>query len=139
MKSTRRRFLHGIAAAAMLPDRVMSQPASRPPCAIRTITAGVDLARLGDLDSITRAIATLKSAKETFETAGFVVQTLRLALTPIVAATDPAGRSALLASLRALDSIAADAGALLSIGPVLTDDRLDPTLAGWVAELLQST
>jgi uncharacterized protein len=139
MNSTRRRFLHGIAAAALLPDRVMSQPAARPPCPIRTITAGVDLTRFTDLDAIGQAIATLKSAKETFEAAGFEVQTTRLALPPLVAAVDPAARPALLDTIRALDRAADEASAMLSIGPVLTDDRPDPTLAPWVAELLQTT
>jgi uncharacterized protein len=137
MSPTRRRFLHGIAAAALLPDRIMSQPVSRTP--IRTITAGVSLTRLTDLEAVSRAISVLKAAKETFEAAGFEVQTLRLALPPLVAAAEPAARPALLDTLRALDRAAADAGALISIGPVLTDDRLDAALAPWVAELLQTT
>jgi uncharacterized protein len=144
MSPTRRRFIRDMAAAVMLPlDRTLLQPVTpampTPPCAIRTITAGASLTRLTDTDGLTRTLATLAAAKESFERGGFEVQTLRVALPPLVAEAGIDARAGLLDPIRALDRLAVDAGALLSLGPVLTDNRADPSLAAWVAELLAST
>ena len=99
----------------------------------------MNLARFSDTTAFSRAVAMVGRAKGAFEQAGYEVQTTRVALPPLAASIAGADRRAAIAPLRALDRIAADAGALVNIGPVLVEDREDPSLAPWVAELLQTT
>jgi uncharacterized protein len=140
MQSGRRGFIRGVAAAALLPiERIVAQPPASPPAPIRTITVGAALTRLTDVEGVTRALATLAAAKEAFERAGYQVQTLRVALPPLVAAVDGAARRDLLEPLRAVDRLATEAGALVATGPVLIEDREDDGLAPWTTELLSST
>ena len=141
MHGGRRSFLRGVAAAALLPvERIVTQPpqpvAAPPP--IRTITAGVNITTLTDLESVARGLTLLAAAKEAFERGGYEVQTLRLALPPL-AAVDPGSRRALLEPLRAIDRRVTEASVLVATGPVLVDDRDEAELAPWVAELLSST
>jgi uncharacterized protein (UPF0210 family) len=140
MPGGRRSFIRRVAAAALLPiERIVAQPPASQPAPIRTITAGAPLTRLTDVDGVNRALSTLAAAKEAFERAGYEVQTLRLALPPLVAAADGGARRELLDPLRAIDRLATDAGVLVATGPVLIDDREDADLPAWVATLLSST
>lgn len=106
---------------------------------VRTITAGLALKSLEDLDAIAKTAALLGRARRQFEAAGYEVQTLRIATQPIMSAFDPDGRERALPALAALDQAVAKHEVILSLGPLVTDDRTDATLASWCAELVQRT
>ena len=95
--------------------------------------------RVSDLQSIDSALAVLARAKQRFEAEGYEVQTTRIATSPVVASLSPAARDAALGGLQALDALVESHGALVSIGPVLVEDRLDEALAPWSAELARTT
>jgi hypothetical protein len=139
VETTRREFLAGVglgAAAAALP---VSAQSIKPPFRVRTITAGVSLAGAEDLSAIDRALTMLTRAKARFEQAGYEVQTVRIATNPIVAAAGAAARRGMLPALEALDRAVSARQAVISIGPVLTEDRADAELPAWCAELVQRT
>src|SRR5689334_3480324 len=106
------------------------------PLRLRTITAGVELADVQDLAAVERALARVNRARKRAEEAGFEVQTVRVATNPIIASLVSAQRSSALAALEKIDAAAAAAGAVLSIGPILTADRFAPELGEWGAELV---
>ena len=106
---------------------------------IRTITAGVELKGAGDVAAIERALALAGRARKNAQDGGFEVQTMRVATNPIIAPLSAGQRDTALRDLQKLDALAQSAGAVLSIGPVLTDDRLDPSLAQWAVSLVRET
>jgi len=144
--STRRDFLAALGAAALAPSvprALFTPPAPKPDAPrgviVRTITVGVALEQLSDRRAIERALASLARAKQRFQGEGYEVQTTRLTLPPLVAALGPDGRRAALADVGAIDSLCADAGTMLGLGPVQLADRMDDSLAPWAAELVRAT
>ena len=109
------------------------------PVRIRTITAGVGLRSLTDLQRVDAAIAMLQRAREVFADDGYEIQTLRIATTPLLARADARRRAAALADLRALDALVASRDARIGIGPVYTADQPDSAFADWAAELAATT
>jgi uncharacterized protein (UPF0210 family) len=144
---TRRRFLGALGAAAMVPGIGMTSTQQTNPGAarparrfrVRTVTAGVTLASIDDVGAVTRAAQALLRVRQRFVDEGYEVQTIRVATNPLVAALDRDARARQLASLVALDRAAGEHQALLSIGPVLTEDRADPDLAAWAADFAAAT
>jgi uncharacterized protein len=112
--------------------------ASRP-VRVRTITAGLELSPRGESRRIASTLEFLAAAKRSFVNAGYEVQTLRIATNPWLAVASPGDRRQLLERLRALDEIASEHGAVLSVGPVLTEDRADDSLAPWANDLIGTT
>jgi uncharacterized protein len=106
---------------------------------IRTLTAGVDLPSLDLVGPVEAALDLLARARRRIEEAGYVVQTRRVALPPLLAGLDPAARWTSLAHVRRLDALAGDRGALLSVGPVWTRDLPDPGVPRWIADLNGAT
>jgi hypothetical protein len=131
------RVASGAAAAekAAGPDKNVSQH----PMRIRTITAGVALSRLDDVGAVERALGRLSRARERMNGAGYEVQTIRVAITPLVAGLDAGQRRMAMSALEKIDATITAADALLSIGPLLTADRVDPELGKWAAELVRRT
>lgn len=115
-----------------------STPVVRP-LRVRTITAGVELSQRGESQQVEAALEFLGRAKRSYESAGYEVQTIRIATNPWIAGAAARERDQLLDRLRALDSLVASRGAILSIGPVLTEDRSDAHLAQWAGELVRTT
>lgn len=109
------------------------------PLRVRTITAGVELSQRGESQQLEAALEFLGRAKRSYENAGYEVQTIRIATNPWVAGAAARERDQLLDRLRALDTLVAGRGAILSIGPVLTEDRSDAHLAQWAGELVRTT
>ena len=141
---SRREVLSGLAtgvAAAGLPASAAAASREKAVSAlrIRTFTAGVELKDAADGAALERALAFAGRARHRAQEAGFEVQTIRVATNPLVAALSASQRDATLANLKKLDAIADGAGAVLSIGPVLTDDRYDPALAEWAVSLTRET
>jgi uncharacterized protein (UPF0210 family) len=109
------------------------------PVRVRTITAGVELTPALELDRVEAAVAFLARAKRTFESAGYEVQTLRVAVNPVIASLSPAARDKALDQLRRIDELVASQGVIFNIGPVVTDDRSDDSLVEWSQALVKAT
>src|ERR1051325_6619686 len=90
---------------------------------IRTITAGVNLKNTADLVTVKSAIGFLQRAKKKFEDEGYEIQTLRIATQPLPEYLNGKSRSEALADLKKIDEVVSAKGVILSIGPVITDDR----------------
>jgi uncharacterized protein (UPF0210 family) len=109
------------------------------PARVRALTAGVDLESLADLAPIDTALGLLARARARLEREGIAVQLARLSLPPLLARLDAAGRWTSLAHVRRLDALAAEAGVMLSLGPVAIDDTDDGALAAWIGDLNAAT
>jgi uncharacterized protein len=106
---------------------------------IRTVTAGVNLKNTTDVATIQSAIEFLQRAKKIFEDEGYEIQTLRIATQPLPEYLNGKSRLEALADLKRLDAIVSARNVLLSIGPVITDDRHDAEFPSWAAELVKQT
>ena len=106
---------------------------------IRTITAGVNLESTSDLRTLESAIEFLQRAKKRFEADGYEIQTVRIATQPLPEYLKGKSRSAVLADLKKIDELVSARNVILSIGPVITDDRHDPEFAAWAAQLVKET
>jgi len=142
-RQSRREFLETLTAAAVAPAvapslRVGVAPPPHP-FRVRTLTAGVDLPGLGDLGPIRKALTTLARGRKRLTGEGWEVQTVRIALPPVVAALSPAERRASLGTVRTLDELLRTEDAIASLGPVSVDDRDDDALPGWLAEVMATT
>ena len=115
------------------------EPASSRLLRIRTLTAGVPLTTLDDLAPVRAALDGLTRARERCVAAGYEVQTIRIALPPLIAAMTQEARDAARPALVALDTLVAGRGAVVSLGPVLMEDRADPMLATWAMHLVTET
>ena len=143
---SRRDFVSAIGAAGLLPvigslsDRSamgLNEPSGL--IRVRAITAGIATRSLSDLALVESALAMLERAKRRLRDAGYVVQTVRVATNPLLANVGASARVSSLESLRAIDRLAKERGAVLSVGPVLTRDEPDGELAAWVAEAVRTT
>jgi uncharacterized protein (UPF0210 family) len=118
-------------------------PATAPPAArslrIRTITAGVELSSITDLKRVEAAASLLDRAKKAFEADEYEVQTLRIAIPPIMAGAGYRAQEHALARLQALDELAVAGGVRVGIGPISSADELEPGLPAWAAELARTT
>ena len=90
--SSRRDVLIILGALALSSSRVIdfaSAKNSAPTNAlrVRTITAGVELSAALELDRVERALVFLGRAKESFVAAGYEVQTIRIAINPVITVT----------------------------------------------------
>src|SRR5438309_5291765 len=106
---------------------------------IRTITAGVNLRNTSDLATIEAAIGFLQRAKKKLEAEGYEIQTLRIATQPLPEYLNGKTRGEALADLRKIDEVISAKGVILSIGPVITDDRYDAEFASWATQLVKET
>ena len=106
---------------------------------IRTITAGVNLKSTSDLGTVESAIQFLRKARKKFEAEGYEIQTLRIATQPLPEYLSGKSRGEALADLKKIDQVVSAKNVLLSIGPVITDDRHDAEFPLWAAELVKET
>ena len=129
---------HGGAAAPPGPSRAAKN------FRIRALTAGVSISDFADTREIETTLDFLAAAKRSFETAGYVVETIRVALNPLLPAVSAAARASALPKLVALDALTAARGAVISIGPVFSardsdDDAAANSIAAWAADLVHAT
>ncbi len=143
--ASRRQLLTALGALS-LPLSIMTDllaasndRAALKPVRVRTITAGLELSPRGESKRIESTLDFLAAAKRAFVNAGYEVQTLRIATNPWLAGAAPRDRQQLLTRLRELDKIVTERGAILSVGPVLTEDRADDSLPEWSSELIATT
>jgi uncharacterized protein (UPF0210 family) len=120
-------------------DRPAASHAQAPRFRIRTLTAGVQLGSAVDIKPVETALAFLKTAKQRAIDAGYEVQTVRVAMNPMLLDAPARNRAGALPQLGAIDRLVADAGAVCSIGPVFSRGTPDKELAAWGAELIRTT
>ncbi|MET0536189.1 MAG: DUF711 family protein [Steroidobacter sp.] len=106
---------------------------------VRTVTAGVELSAALELDRVEKALGFLDRAKTSFEAAGYEVQTVRVAINPVIAGLDATARERALRRLEEIDQLVAAHGAIFNIGPILTENRADDALVEWSRQLVLST
>lgn len=106
---------------------------------VRTITFGTTLSDLRDLKTIFNAMESLQRARERFISAGYEVQTLRIALAPMISAMSHAAREDALGPLKQLDLLLQEQGIIMSLGPVSESDHDDAALADWASVLVRET
>jgi uncharacterized protein len=106
---------------------------------IRTITAGVNLDSTRDLKTIDSAIEFLQRTRKKFADEGYEIQTVRIATQPFSQYLNGKSRADALADLKKIDDVLSARNVILSIGPVITDDRHDPEFASWAAQLVKET
>lgn len=106
---------------------------------VRTITAGVELSAALELDRVEKALAFLGRAKGSFVAAGYEVQTIRVAINPVIAGMDAPSRERALQRLQEIDELVGAQGAIFNIGPILTANRADDELVAWSRELVRTT
>jgi hypothetical protein len=109
------------------------------PLRVRTITAALELSDVTELGRVEAAVKFLAQARETYQDSGYEVQTIRIATNPWAADANERERDEWLGKLHVLDELVANRGAILSIGPVLDEDRADTHLAEWASELVRTT
>lgn len=109
------------------------------PLRVRTLTAGLNLALPLDSDGIQRTIEVLERGRAAFEAEGYEVQTLRIATNPCLASMSASERDHALAALKQLDELAANAGVIVSVGPIQIHDAQDDRLVPWACELIALT
>jgi uncharacterized protein len=140
---TRRDALSILAAAALGAAAPRSDAAGTDHASrlfrVRTLTAGTPLQNLADLHAVESALDFLLMAKQRFEGAGYEVQTVRVALNPLLSGVSSAARMSALKDLRALDALVSGRGALLSIGPVFTAGDIDDHIGEWATQLVRET
>src|SRR5690349_18495534 len=98
------------------------------PVRVRTITAGVELTPALELERVEAAVAFLTRARRVLEGAGYELQVTRVAINPIIGSLAPAARDKALDQLRRIDELVGAHGAVVSTGPILTEDRSDDSL-----------
>jgi len=106
---------------------------------IRTITAGVNLESTSDLRTIASAIEFLQHARKKFEDEGYEIQTVRIATQPFSTYLNGKSQVGAIADLKKIDEMLSAKNVILSIGPVITDDRHDTDFASWATQLVQQT
>jgi uncharacterized protein len=106
---------------------------------VRTLTAGTPIVDFADTHSIEAALDFLASARRRFEEAGYIVQTTRVALNPLLVGASAGARADAIPKLVALDALAAAHGAVISIGPVFSAADADESIGTWALLLARST
>lgn len=136
--TTRRDVLNWLGAAGLSLSNVTVSAATNA-VRVRTITAGVELSPAIELDRVEAALAFLARARRAYQEAGYEVQTVRVAINPVIAALDSAARDRVLDKLQRLDQLVSAQGAIFNIGPILTENRSDDSLVAWSRELVKTT
>jgi uncharacterized protein (UPF0210 family) len=106
---------------------------------VRTITAGVAMQNLGEAGRVEAALNALLRSKKRFEERGYQVQTIRVVTPSLLANASIDQRKSALGDIRKLDSLAAEHGAVLSIGSILALDHVATDLASWASEVSRAT
>lgn len=106
---------------------------------VRALTAGTPIAGFADTHTVEAALDFLASARRRFEEAGYVVQTTRVALNPLLVGASAGARADAIPKLAALDALAAAHGAVISIGPVFSAGDVDESIGAWALQVAHAT
>jgi uncharacterized protein (UPF0210 family) len=110
-----------------------------PRFAIRTITAGVHIDPSDSLAPFESAVGFLEVARRRFEDGGWPVQSTRIATQPQSDLYRFLASERALQVLRDLDKAAADAGQIISLGPLVEDNEDATEFPAWSAALAAET
>lgn len=106
---------------------------------VRTITAGVTPPSLSDTVWLVKAIHFLMAAKKEVTSAGYEVQTLRVATSNLSTLLSGHTLDQTLEHLEVWDAIAARNGVILSIGQVLAPNQYQAGVGEWATKVVQHT
>ena len=106
---------------------------------IRTITAGINLLNIDDIDSLKEAIHFLKDAKMVFMSKGYEVQTIRLATQNLYEIINKIPDERTLRSLNHIDQICSENDILIAIGEIIPRNQYSDKTVDWVKELIEET
>ena len=106
---------------------------------VRTITAGLKMQNIADIDQAEAAVAFLNEARNTIAAEGHQVQTLRLATQPLQRYLPDWMNPDAIEAIQVLDQFAVEKDVSFSIGPVITGDLYHEEFARWAVELIKST
>ncbi|MFQ5690505.1 MAG: DUF711 family protein [Gemmatimonadota bacterium] len=106
---------------------------------VRTVTAFVRLERARLREQIAEAVAMLGRARAAYEAAGYEVQSVRISTQPFPEYAAGLSRADALSLFRRLDSLSADGGFALNIGPAMASDPADPDEADLLGDILVAT
>jgi uncharacterized protein (UPF0210 family) len=106
---------------------------------VRTITAFVRLDTTRYQQQIADTLTMLRGARDTFEKAGYVVESVRITTQPFPEYTRGMSKQAVLAFFHDLDNLAKQDDFILSIGPAMLSQQDDPGEAQLLAEILSLT
>jgi uncharacterized protein len=115
-----------------------SKPPEPPKTKVRCITAFVRIERGSYQLQLDEAVKFLKIAQTTFESRGFIVQTLRIATQPFPEYTQGLSREEALQFFRDLDGLAQMQHVVVSIGPAYLSGQDGDAQADLVADILKN-
>lgn len=106
---------------------------------IRTITAGITLENLDDLNSIKNAITFLKKAKNSYINSGYEVQDIRISTQNLHELFSDKPTEQTIQQLKEIDKILVKNSISLSIGELISGNQYDEKLAEWTVKLIKET
>ncbi len=106
---------------------------------IRTITAGITLENLDDLNSIKKAITFLEKAKSIYINNGYEVQDIRISTQSLHELVIHKPNEHTIKQLKEIDKILVQSSVSLSIGELISGNQYDENLAEWTVELIKET
>ncbi len=106
---------------------------------IRTITAGVEMETIDDLDMLKEAIAFLETAKNKYEKEGYVVQTLRLSTQNYYEFLNRKDYEKAIKSLLKIDQLLAEKNTIIAFGSLLPPNTYDKDLSKWLEKVISQT
>lgn len=125
------------AAMGVAAQQKKEQQSAKPK--VRAITAFVRIERDHYQPEISEAIQFLKLARTTFESRGFIVQTIRIATQPFPEYTQGMSRDQAIQFFKNLDGLAQQEHVMLSIGPAYLAGKDGDAQATLLADILQNT
>jgi uncharacterized protein (UPF0210 family) len=135
MKITKLLFVSIISLLLISADKPMQTFDFR----IRTITAGITLENLDDLNAIKNAITFLEKAKNSYINKGYEVQDIRISTQNLHELVTDKPTEHTLQQLKEIDKILVQNSISLSIGELITGNQYDEKLAEWTVELIKET
>lgn len=106
---------------------------------IRTITAGITLENLDDIDAIKNAITFLENSKKVFIEKGYEVQTIRISTQNLHELLSDNPTKQTLQQLKEIDKILVQNNISLAIGELILGNQYDEELAEWTVALVKET
>ncbi|MCB0600291.1 MAG: DUF711 family protein [Saprospiraceae bacterium] len=118
---------------------VSLQAQPRSSFAIRTITAGITLQRADDTTTLWDAIHFLQKAREQYQSAGYVVQTVRITTQHLYLLRQGEPEGDFIEKLMALDRIAQKQNIVLGMGWLLPANTYDATATKMATDIIEQT
>lgn len=135
----RRQFLKLAGSGLLLPYTRPSMAYNQHRFRIRTITAGMELDKIGNPGRIHGVIDVLGQLRVAYQNKGYTVQSLRLATQPLAEYLPDWVQASSIPELKKLDRIMQETGVLCSVGPLRVDDSDSSELVSWASKMIEAT